>query len=129
MATTPEWKAAIAQMMAGANPAPLEHREVPGGIMRAIEMTNRQLAGQAAKGIPGIISWLQGVLPHRAQGDQWWIPQPAPVAAIETQLPAVASSPSAWGDIEQEAQKREAITNQLGEFGRRVLASKWLMGE
>lgn len=119
MDTSPEWKAAVARMMAGQNFTAPQPAQVPS----AVQTTNQQLQRQAA----ALLSLLpQTYLHAREPVDNWWIPQQqqTPMASQT----AVAPQPNEWGDVAKEADHREAITNQLGDFSKRVLANRWFMG-
>ena len=123
METTPEWKAAIARMMEGRTFPAVQHAEVPS----AFALTNAQIKRQAA----ALLSLIPRLY-HRPQEstDAWWIGQPqVPVAAPVATVPVQSTNePNDWGDIQKEVSQREAITDQLGDFSKRVLSNRWFMG-
>lgn len=120
MDTSPEWKAAVARMMGqqsfGFNPQPM-----PTGIGAALDQTNQQLFHSAN-------ALMDRLLPSYSQpssGVPWWM---TGVSAREPQAAAAAPAPDMWGDIQAQTNREQNITDQLGDFSKRVLSSKYFMG-
>lgn len=132
MSASPEWQAAVTRMMRNADLSNFQPRPMPTGLVPAMQSAWTGLGSEAASSLAGLRRFIPGNYGGQGQlPPGWWMAQ-QPVAAREAPQPTTAVAPPAttggtndWGDIEREAALRENITNQLGDFSRKVLNSKW----
>lgn len=128
---TDEERAELAKLTANLDLSNFQPRPMPTGLLAAATQTNQQLLGDWAALASGIMPPSYNQAPNPLP---WWFQMGVPVAGRETAPPAPATATATatdpvWGPIEAASSARENITNNLGDFGRRVMSSPLVTGE